>query len=73
MELNNENIEVEVMANANLDMPNLFIYPPDDASVTVKHTDVLSLLPVFSLNVNFSARTNPVWELENLEAFKSFA
>ena len=73
IELNNENIEVEVMANANLDMPNLFIYPPDDASVTVKHTDVLPLLPVFSLNVNFSARTNPVWELENLEAFKSFA
>ena len=66
-----EHIVVEVMKNAKLDSPNLFIYPPDDASLDVVQADVLPLLPVFSLNVNFSARTNPVWELENFEAFKS--
>ena len=66
-----EHIVVDVMKNAELDSPNLFIYPPDDASLDVVQADVLPLLPVFSLNVNFSARTNPVWELENFEAFKS--
>ena len=63
IELKNDDVEVEVMTNANLDMPNLFIYPPDDASVTFKHTDVRPLLPVFFLNVNFSASTNPVRKL----------
>ena len=66
-----EHIVVEVMKNAELDSPNLFIYPPDDASLDVVQADVLPLLPVFSLNANFSARSNPVWEQENVEAFKS--
>ena len=66
-----DNILVEVMKPADLGCPNLFNYPPDDASIQAMKTDVLPLIPVFSLNVNFSARTNPVWELENFEAFKS--
>ena len=45
-----EHIVVEVMKNAELDSPNLFIYPPDDASLDVVQADVLPLLPVFSLN-----------------------
>ena len=73
VEVKDDTAVVEVMIHSGLDHPNLFNYPPDDASIEVKKTDVLPLLPVFSLNVIYSARTNPVWELENLEAFSSFA
>ena len=73
VEVKDDTAVVEVMIHSGLDHPNLFNYPPDDASIEVKKTDVLPLLPVFSLNVIYFARTNPVWELENLEAFSSFA
>ena len=65
-------VKIEVLEPAAENSNNLFIYPEDNANIDVDLEDVLPVIPVFSLNVTFSARVNPVWELENYDVFKSF-
>ena len=44
---------------AGLEAPNLFRYPQDESSVEIEKDDIVPILPVFSLNVNYSARISP--------------
>ena len=65
-----EVVEVNLMKPVDNVNPNLFIF--DEASLKVNIDMILNVFPVFSLNMQFCARINPIWELENYEAFKSF-
>ena len=65
-----DKVEVEIMEPIE-HAENLFIYSADSHTVTFNCAEVLPIVPVFSLNVFYSARISPVWELENYDVFKS--